>query len=466
MALQVVILAAGLGQRMRSSLPKVLHLLAGKPLLAHILETAQALQPQQIHVVYGHGGEQLKAQFAHYPIHWVEQRQQLGTGHALQQALPHLAEQDQVLSLYGDVPLLSLHTLQQLLQQTPKHGLGLVTAQAPNPYGLGRMVRGAQGQVLAIVEERDATPEQRQLTEIYSGILTTSVHHLQQWLPQLQANNAQNEYYITAIIPLAVQASCPITTVTAADFSEVQGVNDRAQLIQLERIYQRQMAERLLQQGVTVMDPTRFDARCAVLDIATDVTIDVNVILEGNIHIGSGTTIGPNCYLRDVHIGSNVTIKANTIIEEASIAAHATIGPFARIRPGTELAEAVNIGNFVELKNSQVATGSKINHLSYIGDTTVGKDVIIGAGTITCNYNGVLKQRTTIADEAFIGSGTQLIAPVTIGVAATIGAGSTITSDAPAQALTLSRVKQRTISHWQRPQPRDKIANASTTVEE
>jgi bifunctional UDP-N-acetylglucosamine pyrophosphorylase/glucosamine-1-phosphate N-acetyltransferase len=447
MILSIVILAAGQGKRMCSALPKVLHPLGGKSLLTHVIDTAQSLNPQAIYVVYGCGGEQVKNQLAHLPVQWIEQTQQLGTGHAVLQAIPQIPDDHQVLIMLGDIPLISHSTLQKFLKHTEKNSIGLMTVHMPDPAGFGRIVRDKQNKVIGIVEEKDATAEQVKIQEINSYPILAPAGHLKSWLAAINNHNVQGEYYLPDIVPMAVKENIAITTTAAASVEEVQGVNDRAQLALLERYYQKQLAQQLMLSGVTLKDPTRFDAR-GELTIAQDVIIDINVILENKIVIGSGSYIGPNCLLRDVIIGNNVVIKANSVIEEAAIGDDCVIGPFARVRPGTHLAQEVHIGNFVEVKKSKIGKGSKINHLSYIGDATVGEAVNIGAGTITCNYDGVNKHQTIIGDGASIGSDTQLIAPVTIGEGATIGAGSTIVRDAPAGALTLSRVKQQTIDGW------------------
>lgn len=450
MSLNIVILAAGQGKRMRSRLPKVLHKLAGKPLLEHVVDTAQTLNPKNIFIVYGHGGDQVREQLKHLSVDWIEQPQQLGTGHAVAQAIPHIDDNSHVLVLVGDAPLITSATLQELIKQTSANSVGMVTATMPNPTGLGRIVRDTSNNVIAIVEEKDATAAQKQIQEINSGIIMAPTNKLKTWLANLKNNNQQNEYYLTDIMTMAVSDNVAITAVNAATPEEVQGINDRMQLLQLERYYQHQQAKQLMINGVTIIDPQRLDIR-GKLDCATDVTIDINVIIEGNVTIGTGSYIGPNAILRDTHIGENVSIKSNCVIEEANIANDCTIGPFARIRPGTVLANEVHIGNFVEVKNSHIATKSKINHLSYVGDANVGQGVNIGAGTITCNYDGANKHQTVIEDDVFIGSNTSLIAPITVGKGATIGAGSILNKSVPADALTFNRAEARTISSWKRP---------------
>lgn len=448
-SLSVVILAAGNGKRMHSALPKVLHPLGGIPLLHHVVKTAQALTPDAIYVVYGNGGDQVKSTLKDLPVNWIEQQEQKGTGHALMQVVPHIANEQRILVLYGDVPLITTTTLQQLLELTPSEQLGLLVAKFDNPNGFGRIIRNDNNQVIAIVEHKDANEEQRHINEINTGILTASAGHFKKWLPQLKNNNAQSEYYLTDIVSLAVQEKVAVNSTTAPCNKEVSGINDRKELMILERHYQLQKAQELLLRGVTIVDPLRFDCR-GVATVSADVEIDINVILEGNVSIAQGSHIGPNTILKNVQVGKNVTIKSNCVIEDAIIGDHCIIGPFARIRPNTVLAANAHVGNFVELKNSQIGSNSKVNHLTYLGDCTVGQDVNVGAGTITCNYDGQVKMPTVIEDEAFIGSGTQLVAPVTIGERAYIGAGSTITKDAPAGELTLARTKQVTLKGWKK----------------
>lgn len=450
MSLSVVILAAGQGTRMRSPLPKVLHPLAGKSLLEHVIATALKLDAGKILIVYGHGGDAVPKQLERLPVQWVEQAPQLGTGHAVAQALPHIATADTVLILYGDVPLISAVTLQKLLAQASREGFGLLTAQLADPQGYGRIVRDSQGQVLRIVEHKDATPVEREIGEINTGMMAMPAERLRGWLSQISNNNSQNEYYLTDVIALAVREGVKIATVLADTATEIMGVNTKQQLAELERHTQRTQAELLMLQGVTLCDPARFDLR-GELTVGTDVALDVNVVIEGKVTLGDRVQIGPNNWIRNATIGDDVQILPNCVIEDAVIAAGCRIGPFARIRPETRLAEGAHIGNFVEIKKSTVGANSKINHLSYVGDSTVGRDVNIGAGTITCNYDGANKHQTVIGDGAFIGSDTQLVAPVQIGAGATIGAGSTITRDVPPDKLTLSRAKQQTLEDWQRP---------------
>lgn len=449
MTLHIIILAAGKGKRMRSDLPKVLHPLAGLPLLEHVVRTATALHPEGMYIVYGNGGHLVRTQMAHLQVTWVEQTHALGTGHAVSQALPVLQDDQRVLILYGDVPLISQQTLQHLLTSTPKNALGILVSTLENPTGFGRIIRNQAGQVCAIVEQKDATPEQQKIQEINTGIMAVSSSHLKKWLPQLSANNAQNEYYLTDIVAMAVQEGCAVHPVSAATHTEVRGVNTLSELSQLERIYQRQKAEHFMQAGVTLLDPHRFDVRGEV-QIAPDVTIDINVILEGKVSIGAHSTIGANTILRNVTVGEHVHIHSHCVIEDAVLECNCAVGPFARIRPGTHIGTGARVGNFVEVKNTQLGEGSKIPHLSYIGDATIGEQVNLGAGTITVNYDGVNKHRTIIENNAFIGCDSQLIAPVTVGEGAYIGAGSTITTNPPAHQLTVARAKQRSIPGWKR----------------
>ncbi len=450
MALNIIILAAGQGTRMRSDLPKVLHTIGGKPMLQHVYERAQELNPGTITIVYGHGAQLILSRFSDWPVVWVEQALQLGTGHAVQQALPYLQDEAVVLVLYGDVPLLCRETLEKLLAVVSENSLGLLTASMDDPTGYGRIVRDDKGRVLRIVEEKDASSEEQKIKEVNTGILATAGFRLRTWLARLDNANAQGEYYLTDIIAMAVADGVAVRAVSAP-LDEVAGVNSKRQLAELERVYQRRQADALLEQGVTLRDPARFDLRGRIEAVGRDVEIDVNVILEGSVRIGDRVRIGPNVLLKDVVVGDEVEILAGSVIEQAQIGARSRIGPFARIRPETVLAEETHIGNFVEIKKSMIGTGSKVNHLSYIGDSEIGAQVNIGAGTITCNYDGVNKHKTVIEDGAFIGSNTQLVAPVRVGRDATIGAGSTITKDAPAGKLTLSRCQQITIEHWQRP---------------
>lgn len=452
MAIRTVILAAGQGKRMHSALPKVLHHLAGKSLLEHVIVTAFGVSPAVSPIViYGHQGELVKRALEHRAITWIEQREQLGTGHALLQAVPEITDNDTVLVLYGDVPLISLATLRRLIDATPDAAMGLITANLPMPTGYGRVKRGTQGEVQEVVEEKDATITERAIHEVNTGIYFIPALYLKKWLSRLKNTNAQKEYYLPDILAFAKAENIAIHAIQPEHYEEILGVNDRVQLAHLERFYQRRHAETLMRAGVTICDPERIDIRGEVY-IGKDVTIDVNVILEGNVTIGDQCVIGPSTVLRNVILGPRVEVKAYSVLDGAEVAADCVIGPFARLRPGTVLAANAHVGNFVEIKNSQLGEDTKINHLSYIGDSKVGRRVNIGAGTITCNYDGANKHRTIIGDNAFIGSNTELVAPVTIGEGATIGAGSTITRDAPAQQLTLARTQQCSIEGWQRPE--------------
>lgn len=436
---------------MHSAHPKVLLPLAGSPLLGHVINAARELDPAKLLVVYGHGGETVPQAFADSDITWVNQVQQLGTGHALQQAAASLDDDGATLILYGDVPLISVATLRILLDALNGDSVGLLTVSLPDPEGYGRIVRDEQGQVTSIVEHKDANKVERAIHEVNTGIMALPNAQLKRWLSALRNDNAQGEYYLTDVIALAVADGVRVNACHPGHNWEVMGVNSAAQLAHLERLHQHEVATKLMEQGVRLMDPKRIDVR-GELVCGRDVSIDINCVFEGRVVLGDNVTVAANCVLRDVSVGEGTRIAPFSLIEEARIGDNGRIGPFARIRPGTELAEAVHIGNFVELKNSQVDRGSKINHLSYVGDATVGKNVNIGAGTITCNYDGANKHRTVIEDDAFIGSDTQLVAPVTVGKGATIGAGATITRDAPAEQLTLSRARQVTIPGWKRPQ--------------
>lgn len=449
MSLSVVILAAGKGTRMKSSTPKVLHRLAGKPLLEHVYDTAIELGAEQVIVVYGHAGEQVKNECSHFNAEWVEQEQQLGTGHAVMQALSSLKLENKVLVLYGDVPLTSKETLLELLK-ADKNQLGLLTVKLDNPSGYGRIIRDNNSKVTAIIEQKDATQEQLKICEVNSGILSCNGNKLEQLLQQINSNNSQGEYYLTDIFAIAAKQGDEIHTTTTTNRHEVEGINDRVQLSSLERVYQRQQAQLLMQNGVTLADPNRIDIRGKV-DISTDVYIDINVILQGNVTIASGSVIGANSVITDSTIDMNVNVKENCVIENAVIHSECVIGPFARIRPDTILSENSKIGNFVEIKKSIIGKNSKVNHLSYIGDTDMGSNVNVGAGTITCNYDGANKHKTIIGDNVFVGSDTQLVAPVSIGKDVTIGAGATITKDVEEDVLVLSRSPQKTIKGWKRP---------------
>lgn len=434
---------------MCSSVPKVLHTIGGKPLLEHVIQTAQSLQPEKIHVVYGESGDLLRESLHQYDINWVEQTEQLGTGHAVMQVLPFIKSSAQVLILYGDVPLITPDTLHKFLGSMPMNGLSMLTAEFSEPAGFGRIVRDDVGNIRAVVEHKDASQVQRQIREINSGVLVTTAEILSNYLPSLRQNNIQGEYYLTDIIALLRADEIQINHLLVEDQTEVKGVNDQKQRVELERCYQRKIADNLLKRGVILMDPARFDLRGDLI-IGNDVTIDINVVLEGKVTIGDGTIIGPNSFLKDMVVGKNVTIKSNCVVDGAVIGDDCVIGPFARIRPGTHLDNGAHVGNFVEIKNSKIGKSSKANHLSYIGDAVVGNSVNIGAGTITCNYDGVKKHRTIIEDCAFIGSNTALVAPVTIGKNAVVGAGSVITTDVPEDGLAVARARQTTIEGWKR----------------
>jgi len=450
MPLSIIILAAGQGTRMRSSLPKVLHPLGGKPLLQHVLDTAHQFAAADVHVVIGHGADQVREHFARSDVDWVIQAQQLGTGHAVAQVMPRVARDNTVLIMYGDVPLVRKQTLDELQKVALGDAVGLLTACLEDPSGYGRVLRDEHGAIRGIVEEKDASAEQRRICEINTGFIAAPAARLHDWVAALENDNAQGEYYLTDVISLAVHDGIMVQGIATNDPDETLGVNDRIQLARLERDYQHRQATACMQAGVTLIDPARFDLRGS-LNAGSDVVIDVNAVLEGEISLGDRVSIGPNVVIRNATIAADVSILANCVIEDAVIGPGSRIGPFARIRPETRLAENTHIGNFVEIKKSDVGSGSKINHLSYVGDTTVGQNVNIGAGTITCNYDGANKHRTVIGDNVFIGSDTQLVAPVEVKSGATIGAGSTITRDAPADQLTLSRVPQTTRPGWKRP---------------
>ncbi len=453
--MNVVILAAGMGKRMQSALPKVLHPLAGKPLLAHVVDTARALAPQTLTVIYGHGGEAVPAALAAPDLRFVLQEPQLGTGHAVQQAAPQLDESVPTLVLYGDVPLTTEATLRRLLAAAGTDRLAILTVRLADPTGYGRIVRAggptdADGAIVRIVEQKDASAAERAIGEINTGILVAPTARLKAWLATLSNDNAQGEYYLTDIVARAVADGVPVVAAQPDAEWETLGVNSKVQLAELERIHQRNLAQALLERGVTLADPARIDIR-GTLVCGRDVTIDVGCVFEGTVELANGARIGAHCVLRDARIGAGAEIRPFCHIDGATVGPEAQIGPYARLRPGTELAEQVHVGNFVEVKNSRVAAGSKANHLAYVGDADVGARVNIGAGTITCNYDGANKFRTVIEDDAFIGSDTQLVAPVTVGRGATLGAGTTLTRDAPAGKLTVSRAKQVTIDSWQRP---------------
>ena len=449
MALGVVILAAGQGTRMKSSLPKVLHTLADRPLLQHVIDTARTLDPQRIVVIYGHAGEQVRASIPDPDLVWAEQAEQLGTGHAVQQAIPHLDGLDQVLVLYGDVPLTRSETLQGLLDEAG-NGFGLLTVELDDPSGYGRVERDAGGKVMRIVEQKDAAPEQLAIREINTGIMAIPEGRLHDWLASLENNNAQGEYYLTDVLAMAVAEGMPIAVTQPADPVEAEGVNNKRQLATLERAWQQRHAEELMMAGLTLRDPARFDLR-GTLAHGRDCVIDVNVIVEGEVSLGDNVRVGANSVLRNVSIADNVTILENCVLEDAVVGADSKIGPFSRLRPGAELVGGAHVGNFVEIKKSVIGQGSKVNHLTYVGDSEIGSGVNIGAGTITCNYDGANKHKTVIGNDSFIGSNTALVAPVEIGEGATIGAGSVIGKDAPQGQLTLTRARQVSIPAWQRP---------------
>jgi bifunctional UDP-N-acetylglucosamine pyrophosphorylase / glucosamine-1-phosphate N-acetyltransferase len=454
MDLNVVILAAGKGTRMKSRLPKVLQPLAKKPLLSHVLETCFELNASRVIVVYGHGGDQVQdtiaRQFPDKPIQWVEQREQLGTGHAVKQALPALQEASRTLVLYGDVPLTSEDTLTRFLNQVTPGQVGVLTVRLDNPRGYGRIIRDHSGAVREIVEEKDAGDEIRKIQEVSTGIMLADSMDLQAWLPKIDNNNAQGEYYLTDLVKIANQHGVPVIGSLVDNVIEVEGVNERRQLARLERLYQRHLADQLMVEGVTLADPERIDIRGS-LHAGQDSFIDVNCVFEGNVTLGANVEIGANCVIINSTIGDNSIVRPNCVIENSTIGESCEVGPFARMRPGTELKQKAKVGNFVETKNSVLGKGSKASHLTYLGDTITGENVNIGAGTITCNYDGANKHKTLIGDGAFIGSNSSLVAPVEIGAGATIGAGSTITKAARENALTVARAKQITVEGWQRP---------------
>ena len=445
-----IILAAGQGTRMRSALPKVLHPIAGKAMLQHVIDACSSLETPSLAVVYGHGGELVRERITDANVHWALQAEQKGTGHAVAQAIHLPQPQDIVLIAYGDVPLIRPETLRALAQGLQDNALCVLTTTLVQPKGYGRIVRDAAGQVQAIVEEKDATDAQRQIGEVNTGFIAARAADLQRWLMQLTPQNAQGEYYLTDCVGLAVAEGGTVSTVCCADALEVEGANNRVQLARLERACQLRQAESLMLAGATLADPARIDIRGHVTT-GNDVFIDVNAVLIGNVQIGNNVIIEANCVLQDVVIGDNTHIKSHSVLEDTVVGANCDIGPFARLRPGSVLADEAKIGNFVETKKAKIGKGSKVNHLSYIGDTVMGDDVNIGAGTITCNYDGANKHKTVIGHKVFVGSCSQLVAPVTLGDGATIGAGSTITKDAPANELTLSRAKQMTLKGWVRP---------------
>lgn len=451
MPLSIVILAAGQGTRMRSRKPKVLQTLAGKPLLAHVLDAVAELSTNSVYVVYGHGGEQVPEAFARRKVAWVRQESQLGTGHAVAQAIGRIPDEHLVLVLYGDVPLIQPQTLRQLVDHVDTADLVLLTTKLNDPSGYGRIIRNVHGAVERIAEHKDATDSERRINEVNTGLLAARASRMRKWLASLSNDNSQGEYYLTDTIAMAASEGLRVDGVVVDDMTEVHGINDRRQLADAERILRERNASRMLREGVTLADPTRVDVR-GNLKCGQDVTIDVNVVFEGDVELGEDVYIGSGCVIRNSRIGDGTRIEALSHIESASVGKNCRIGPYARLRPDAHLSDDVHVGNFVEIKKSELGKGSKANHLAYIGDSAIGTKVNVGAGTITCNYDGVNKHRTIVEDGAFIGSNTSLVAPVRIGRNAVIGAGSTVSKDAPADALTVSRARQTTIENWQRPQ--------------
>ncbi|MDG2939680.1 bifunctional UDP-N-acetylglucosamine diphosphorylase/glucosamine-1-phosphate N-acetyltransferase GlmU [Bisgaard Taxon 10/6] len=447
--LSVVILAAGKGTRMYSDLPKVLHKVAGKPMVKHVIDTAKQLSADQIHLIYGHGADLLKERLADEPVNWVFQAEQLGTGHAMQQAAPFFKDDENIVMLYGDAPLITKETLERLVAAKPENGIALLTVELENPTGYGRIIR-ENGSVVAIVEQKDASPEQLKITEVNTGVMVSDGASFKKWLTRLDNNNAQGEYYMTDVIGLANRDGFKVAAVKADDMMEVEGANNRLQLAALERYFQRKQAKALLLAGVSLADPERFDLR-GELEHGKDVEIDVNVIIEGKVKLGNGVKIGAGCVLKNVTVGDNTEIKPYSVLEDSTVGDKAAIGPFSRLRPGAELAAETHVGNFVEIKKAKVGKGSKVNHLTYVGDAEIGAACNIGAGVITCNYDGANKFRTVIGDNVFVGSDAQLVAPVKVGDGATIGAGSTITKDVAAGELVTTRVPQRHTAGWERP---------------
>ena len=449
-AVHTIILAAGQGTRMKSATPKVLHAIGGKPMLGHVLDVAREAGAAAFHIVHGHGAEQVRSMFADAKdLSWALQAQQLGTGHAVQQSAPNVPDDALILVLYGDVPLISKQTL-KALTAAARDTLAIVTVKLDQPKGYGRILRDAQSCVTGIVEEKDASDAQKKITEVNTGLMAAPARLLKPWLNQIKNQNANGEFYLTDVVGFAVRDGLQVKTINAADAEEVEGVNDRVQLARMERVYQRRQAERLMREGVQLADPARFDLRGMLL-AGKDVKLDVGVIIEGVCEFGDNVSIGPYCVIKDTKLGNGSVVEAHSVLDGVKGASDLHIGPFARLRPGTELADGAKVGNFVETKKAKVGKGSKINHLSYIGDATLGEDVNVGAGTITCNYDGVNKHQTVIGDKAFIGSNSALVAPVTIGAGATIGAGSVIGKNAPEGELTVARAKQTTIPGWKRP---------------
>lgn len=447
--LSAVILAAGKGTRMYSDLPKVLHPVAGKPMVKHVIDTAHQLGAENVHLIYGHGSEMMRERLANEAVNWVLQTEQLGTAHAVQQAAPFFKDDENIVVLYGDAPLITKETLENLIAAKPEKGIALLTVTLDNPTGYGRIIR-ENGNVVAIVEQKDANPEQLKIQEVNTGVMVSDGASFKKWLARVGNDNAQGEYYLTDLIALANQDGCQVAAVQATDVMEVEGANNRLQLATLERYYQHKQAEKLLLEGVMISDPARFDLR-GTLEHGKDVEIDVNVIIEGNVRLGNRVKIGAGCVLKNVTIGDDVEVKPYSVLEDSVVGEKAAIGPFSRLRPGADLAAETHVGNFVEIKKSIVGKGSKVNHLTYVGDAEIGANCNIGAGVITCNYDGANKFKTIIGDNVFVGSDTQLVAPVTVANGATLGAGSTITNDVAENELVITRVPQRHIQGWQRP---------------
>lgn len=448
-ALSAVILAAGKGTRMYSDLPKVLHTIAGKPMVKHVIDTAHQLGSENIHLIYGHGGDLMRTHLANEQVNWVLQTEQLGTAHAVQQAAPFFKDNENIVVLYGDAPLITKETLEKLIEAKPENGIALLTVNLDNPTGYGRIIR-ENGNVVAIVEQKDANADQLNIKEVNTGVMVSDGAGFKKWLARVGNNNAQGEYYLTDLIALANQDNCQVIAVQATDVMEVEGANNRLQLAALERYFQNKQASKLLLEGVMIYDPVRFDLR-GTLEHGKDVEIDVNVIIEGSVKLGDRVKIGTGCVLKNVVIGNDVEIKPYSVLEDSVVGEKAAIGPFSRLRPGAELAAETHVGNFVEIKKSTVGKGSKVNHLTYVGDSEIGSNCNIGAGVITCNYDGANKFKTIIGDNVFVGSDTQLVAPVKVANGATIGAGTTITRDVGENELVITRVAQRHIQGWQRP---------------
>ncbi|HHF6569777.1 TPA: bifunctional UDP-N-acetylglucosamine diphosphorylase/glucosamine-1-phosphate N-acetyltransferase GlmU [Haemophilus influenzae] len=448
-ALSAAILAAGKGTRMYSDLPKVLHTIAGKPMVKHVIDTAHQLGAENIHLIYGHGGDLMRSHLANEQVNWVLQTEQLGTAHAVQQAAPFFKDNENIVVLYGDAPLITKETLEKLIEAKPENGIALLTVNLDNPTGYGRIIR-ENGNVVAIVEQKDANADQLNIKEVNTGVMVSDGAGFKKWLARVGNNNAQGEYYLTDLIALVNQDNCQVIAVQATDVMEVEGANNRLQLAALERYFQNKQASKLLLEGVMIYDPVRFDLR-GTLECGKDVEIDVNVIIEGSVKLGDRVKIGAGCVLKNVVIGNDVEIKPYSVLEDSVVGEKAAIGPFSRLRPGAELAAETHVGNFVEIKKSTVGKGSKVNHLTYVGDSEIGSNCNIGAGVITCNYDGANKFKTIIGDDVFVGSDTQLVAPVKVANGATIGAGTTITRDVGENELVITRVAQRHIQGWQRP---------------